>query len=254
MLTDWSFFYVAIPAVMLVGIAKGGFGGSLGMLGTPIIALAISPIQAAAIMLPVLILMDIIGLINYRNKVNWAIIRQMLPGGLMGIAIGWATASIVSEDMVRLLVGAVAIVFALNMFIREIRKLDAKKPNRVMALFWGTVSGFTSFISHAGGPPYNAYTLPLKMDRMIFAGTGIMMFSIMNAVKLVPYFALGQFTADNLNASFTLMPVAILAVLLGVWLVKRVSQDIYYRLTYTVMFVIGLKLLWDGFSTSNILA
>ena len=246
MLTDWTFFSLAIPAVMLAGIAKGGFGGSLGMLATPIIALAISPVQAAAIMLPILILMDIIGLINYRSKVDWSIIRQMLPGGLVGIAIGWATASIISENMVRLVVGVVAIIFALNMVVRELRKMGAQERNGLLAVIWGTVSGFTSFISHAGGPPYQAYTLPLKMDKMIFAGTGIMMFSIMNAVKLVPYFALGQFTTDNLNASFTLMPVAFLAVLLGVWLTKRVAQDIYYRLTYIAMFVIGVKLLWDG--------
>lgn len=246
MLTDWTFYSLAIPAVMLAGIAKGGFGGSLGMLATPIIALAISPVQAAAIMLPILILMDIIGLINYRNKVDWSIIRNMLPGGLVGIGIGWATASIVSEDMVRLVVGMVAVVFALNMVVRELRKMGAQERNSLLAVFWGTVSGFTSFISHAGGPPFQAYTLPLKMDKMIFAGTGIMMFSIMNAVKLVPYFALGQFTADNLNASFSLMPVAFVAVLLGVWLTKRVAQDIYYRLTYIAMFVIGVKLLWDG--------
>lgn len=254
MLTDWTFFYVAIPAVMLVGVAKGGFGGSLAMLGTPIIALAISPIQAAAIMLPVLILMDVISLYNYRSNVNWSVIRHMLPGGVLGIGIGWATASIVSEDMVRVLVGAVAVVFAINMGVREIRKLGAKQPNGIMAVFWGTISGFTSFISHAGGPPFQAYTLPLKMDKMIFAGTGIMMFSLMNAIKLVPYFALGQFTTDNLNASFTLMPVAVVAVLCGVWLVKRVSQDIYYRLTYMAMFVIGIKLLWDGFRAFDILA
>ena len=216
------------------------------MLATPIIALAISPVQAAAIMLPILILMDIIGLINYRSKVDWSIIRIMLPGGLVGIGIGWATASIVSEDMVRLVVGLVAIVFALNMVVRELRKMGAQKRNNYLAVFWGTISGFTSFISHAGGPPFQAYTLPLKMDKMIFAGTGIMMFSIMNAVKLVPYFALGQFTTENLNASFTLMPVAFVAVLLGVWLTKRVAQDIYYRLTYIAMFVIGVKLLWDG--------
>lgn len=246
MLTDWTFYSFAIPAVLLTGIAKGGFGGSLGMLATPIIALVISPVQAAAIMLPILILMDIIGLINYRSKVDWSIIRSMIPGGLLGIGIGWATASMVSENMVRLMVGVVAIIFAINMFVRELRKMGAQERNGLLAAMWGTVCGFTSFISHAGGPPYQAYTLPLKMDKMIFAGTSIMMFSIINAVKLVPYFALGQFTTDNLFASFTLMPVAFFAVLLGVWLTKRVAQDIYFRLTYIAMFIIGVKLLWDG--------
>jgi len=136
MLTDWTFFYAAIPAVALAGVAKGGFGASLGMLATPIIALVISPVQAAAIMLPILILMDVIGLISYRSKVDWSIIRHMVPGGIMGIAIGWATASVVTENMVRLLVGLVAIIFAINMIVREMRKLGAQEPNSLLAMFW----------------------------------------------------------------------------------------------------------------------
>ena len=216
------------------------------MLGTPMLALAISPVQAAAIMLPVLIMMDMIGLWNYRGVVNWQIIRDMVPSALVGIFIGWWTATMVSDNWIRIIVGMIALSFALNQAVRDLRKLSPRKRNPVAAALGGVVSGFTSFISHAGGPPYQAYTLGLKMDKMLFAGTAITYFAIINAVKIVPYFALGQFDAANLATSATLMPLAVIGVLVGVWAVKKVSQRFFYNLTYVAMTLIGCKLIWDG--------
>lgn len=243
---DIIFIAIAIPAVLLTGLSKGGLGGSLGMLSTPLIALTVSPVRAAAIMLPILVVMDIVALLTYRRHVNWRVVWQMIPGALAGIGIGWATAAWVNEDMFRILVGLIAIVFAVNNFVSDRLKRSAASESAVRGNFWGAITGYTSFVAHAGGPPFNAYALPLKMDKMLFAGTGVMFFAIINAVKLVPYLALGQFSRENLHVSALLMPVAVIGVMAGVWTVRRISQTIFYNVTYAAMIVIGAKLLYDG--------
>jgi uncharacterized protein len=250
MSADHYFYAVAIAAVLITGLSKGGFGGGIGMLGTPIMALAIDPVRAAAILLPVLVAMDIVALFSYRARANWGIIRQMMPAALVGTALGFATAAFVPDDAIRVLVGVIAIIFALNQAFADWMKRPAARENAIGAAVWGTLTGYTSFIAHAGGPPYQVYTLPLKLDKVVYAGTAVMFFSILNAVKLVPYFLLGQFSSDNLSVSATLVPAAALGVLMGVWLVKRVSQGVFYTVTYVSMFAIGLKLVHDGLSAS----
>lgn len=240
------FFAFAIPAVLITGIAKGGFAGSLAMLGTPILALTMSPVKAAAILLPVLVLMDLIGLYNYRGQVKWSIIKTMIPACAVGIGFGALTAAYVSNDFVRLLVGLIAISFALNLILKDYFKTGKQQESIPKGVFWGTVAGFTSFITHAGAPPYQAYVLGLKLDKMLFAGTTVVAFSMINAIKIFPYFWIGQFSAENLVLSATLIPFAIIGVFIGFWAVKRISQDLFYHITYVAMIVVGTKLIWDG--------
>lgn len=245
-IADPLFIAVAIPAVLITGISKGGFGGGIGMIGTPLLALAVAPVKAAAIMLPVLILMDMIGLWSYRGKTHWPVIRMMIPTAILGIGIGWLTASRVSDDWTRILVGTIAVAFGIHQALKDYLARPAASENRFKAAFWGSIAGFTSFISHTGGPPFQAYAVPLKLDRIVYAGTSVIFFSIVNAVKLVPYFALGQFTTENLAASLVLMPLAALGVLAGIWLVRRVSQGMFYYVTYAAMIAVGIKLVSDG--------
>ena len=240
-----AFYFIAVPAVLVAGISKGGFS-ALGMVATPLLALAVPPVTAAAIMLPVLVLMDIIGLVSYHRRIKWSVISHMIPGALAGIALGWATAAYINEDVLRILVGVIAVAFAVNQFVADRLKRDVASENRARASVWGAIAGFTSFVSHAGGPPFQAYTLPLKLDKLYFVGTGVVFFAIVNAVKLVPYFALGQFDRSNLFASATLAPVAILGVLIGIWAVRRVSQAIFYNITYLALLLVGSKLIYDG--------
>jgi len=241
-----AFFAIAIPAVFLVGLSKGGFGGGLSMLGTPLLTLVISPVQAAAILLPVLLLMDAISLYNYRGIVDWAIIKIMVPAACIGILLGWATASMVSDSWIRIIVGAISLLFAANQITKDLLKRNANTPNLFAASFWGCFAGFTSFIAHAGAPPYQAYTVPLKMEKMLFAGTSVIFFASINTLKVIPYFFLGQFTSDNLATSASLLPIAVVGVLTGVVLVKKISQNFFYRFTYMIMLIIGCKLIWDG--------
>ena len=219
MLTDVWFYAAAIPAVIIVGLAKGGFGGGVAVVGVPLMALAISPIEAAAILLPILIVMDIVAIAAWWRVYDRRSLVMLLPASILGIGIGWAVASSVTDAEVRLIVGIVSVVFTLNYWLRGRLVLEAKAHNGPKAWFWGMISGFTSFVSHAGGPPMQMYMLPLRLDPKLLAGTMVLLFAVVNFVKLIPYAALGQFSTANLAASAILLPLAPVSTWLGAWLV-----------------------------------
>ncbi|MBS8260986.1 sulfite exporter TauE/SafE family protein [Roseibium polysiphoniae] len=245
-IADPYFYAAAIPAVILAGLSKGGFGGSMAMLAVPILALVISPIQAAGIMLPILVAMDVVGLIAYKGHADRRSLMILLPAAMAGIAVGWATATLVNEAFVRLLVGVISLIFVADYVLKSARANEARDHNLGKGLFWGAIGGFTSFVSHTGAPPFQLYMVPLRLAPTLFAGTAVIFFSVVNAVKLVPYFMLGQFDTVNLATSAMLLPLAPLATIVGVWLVRIVDQGIFYKLTYAIMTVVGIKLVWDG--------
>ncbi|WP_367717546.1 sulfite exporter TauE/SafE family protein [Nitratireductor sp. GISD-1A_MAKvit] len=249
LLSDPVFYVAAIPAVILVGLSKGGFGGAMALLGVPMLALVVSPVQAAAILLPILIVMDLVSLWAWRGHTDRRTLTIMLPGALVGIAIGWATAAVVTEGHVRLIVGLVTFAFFLRWVFEKVAGREhIARQNRPRGTFWGAVAGFTSFVAHAGGPPYQVYALPLGHDPRIYTGTSVVFFAIVNAVKLVPYFALGQFDRSNLTASLILIPLAPLATLAGVWIVKRMKPAVFYPFMYVMVLIVSLKLMYDGVS------
>ena len=247
LLSDPYFYAAAVPAVILVGLSKGGLGGAMALIGVPLMALVVSPVQAAAIMLPILIVMDIVSLWAWRGVWDRVTLRNVLPGAMIGITLGWATAALVTPGAVRLIVGLIALAFFLRWLSQRVVRSD--KPGRhsiVRGTLCGTLAGFTSFVAHAGGPPYQVYALPLKQPPALYVGTSVIFFAVVNAVKLVPYFALGQFDAANLAASAILMPVAPLATLAGAWLVRRMKPDIFYPFMYGMVALVSLKLIYDG--------
>jgi uncharacterized membrane protein YfcA len=241
MITDPWFYAAAIPAVFVLGLAKGGFT-ALGLLMVPIMALAISPVRAAGITEPILVLTDVVAIISYWRVYDSTTLRIMLPGALVGLAVGWATAAYVNEVYIRLILGLISIIFALQYFVLGERRPEPRAQNAMAGAFWGALSGFTSFVSHSGGPPYQIYTTPLRLDPRQFAGTTVIFFALLNAIKLAPYYYLGQFDAENLITAAILIPVAIPSVLLGVWLVKRFDPRRFYTLIYATILLIGLYL------------
>lgn len=245
MILDPWFYVAAIPAVIIIGLSKGGFG-SINLLTVPIMALVISPVQAAAISLPILVLSDIVALANYRRLFDATTLKIMLPGAMVGVGIGWATAAWVSENHIRLIVGMVSILFALNYWFRHRLQEKPHGQDPVKGSVWGVLTGFTSFVSHAGGPPFQMYAVPLRLPPRVFAGTMVIMFAVINAVKLVPYFMLGQFDATNLTTSAVLLPVSIPATFFGVWLVKKFEVESFYRVIYGLIFLVGVFLVLDG--------
>lgn len=246
--SDPLFLATAIAAVCLVGLSKGGFGGALGVVGVPLMALAIPPIRAAAILLPILVLMDMSALWAWRGgERDVETFKNVLPGAIVGIGLGWLTAAIVTEAMVKLIVGVVAFAFVARWLWRKIGGREApSRHNRAAGAFWGTISGFTSFVAHAGGAPYQVYTLPLRQDPKLYTATSVVVFAVMNAVKLIPYFALGELDASNLSISAALMPAAAVATFAGAAIVRRMRAEIFYPFTYGAIFLLSLKLIWDG--------
>ncbi|MET1412739.1 sulfite exporter TauE/SafE family protein [Roseibium sp. HPY-6] len=251
-IVDFWFYAAAIPAVILVGLSKGGFGGTLAMLAVPILTLVISPIQAAGIMLPILLLMDVVALFAYRGRADWTCLAIMLPAAVVGIIVGWAAAAYVNDNFITLLVGVTSLAFVADYVFKRRKQKTASGHKPFWGFFWGGIAGFTSFISHTGGPPYQMYTVPLRMPKLLFAGTAVIFFATVNAIKVVPYFFLGQFDTTNLATSFVLMPLALVATLAGVRLIRIINADTFYKLIYVFMGLIGAKLTYDGLT--NLLA
>lgn len=246
LVTDPLFYACAVPAIVLTGISKGGFAGALGSVAVPLMALAISPVQAAAIMLPLLCLMDWTGLRFYWRKWDAANLRILLIGGLAGVGLGTLAFGALSEATIRLAVGVISVLFALNAWFGLAARQGPAGRSWPQGLFWSATSGFTSFLAHAGGPPVMAYMLPQRLDKTIYVGTVNAFFLVINAVKLVPYASLGQFTADNLLTSLVLAPLVPAGVWFGAWLNGRIDPKLFYRIVQIGMFVTGLQLVWQG--------
>lgn len=250
MIVDPFFYAVAIPAVVLVGLAKGGFSG-IGVVATPLMALAVGPVTAAAILLPLLIVQDVVGVWAYRKTWDRRILLLMTPPAAVGILMGWALAAMVSSAAVELAVGAVSILFAIQRLWAEraVKAADAIRsgPARPwLGALCGMASGFTSQIAHAGGPPFQIYVLPLRLQRDVFVGTSAIFFALVNWMKLPAYVALGQFTPQVLWTAAALLPVAIASTWAGVILVRKVPAEGFYKLIYALLILVGSKLAWDG--------
>ncbi|MFZ1482086.1 MAG: sulfite exporter TauE/SafE family protein [Paracoccaceae bacterium] len=240
-----GFWVAAVVAAMLVGAGKGGMP-VVGMLGVPVLALVMPPVTAAGLLLPVYVVSDIFGLYAYRHAFDRRVLAIVLPGAMAGIAVGWATAHVVPEAAVTALIGAIGAAFALNLLLRHKPGGAPQAAAVVPGLFWGTVTGFTSFVSHSGGPPYQVYTLPLQLPKMVFAGTSTIAFAVINAAKLLPYWHLGQLNAGNLKVAAMLFLPATLAVFAGVRLVRWLPERLFFRLVTWSLLAISAKLVWDG--------
>jgi uncharacterized protein len=244
-ITDPWFYAAAVPAVLLAGISKGGFGHGAGMFATPLLALSVPIPQAAAILLPPLIAMDLAGVWAYRHTFSREHLRLFLVGGLAGVALGALCFGLFDEAVVRILLGAISIGFVMNRYLRR----DAAQPaprSVPKALFWSTISGVTTTLAHAGGPPLSVYLLPQRLEKAVMVGTTVILFAVLNAVKVIPYAWLGLFRGDTLYTSFVLVPLAPVGIALGVVLMRRLPQETFYRVCYALLLVVGAKLLWDG--------
>ncbi|MGD9768777.1 MAG: sulfite exporter TauE/SafE family protein [Pseudolabrys sp.] len=245
-LSDPLFYAAAIPAVIFLGLAKGGLSG-VGTAATPLMALYLPPLEAAALLLPILLTQDAISAYVYRREWSAETLKIMLPGGLIGILLGWLFATYVSDDAIRILIGVVALTFVLNVWLRR-APVEPKPQRRGPGLFWAAVSGFASFASQGGGPPFQVYVLPLQLPKMVFVGTVTIFFALINVMKVIPYLALAQFSGANFVTSMLLIPVAVVANFVGIWLIRVMPTKLFYRITYILLFILGSIMLWQGLS------
>lgn len=246
MISDPAFYAVAVPAVLIMGISKGGFGSGLGIIATPLVALAVPASQAAAIMLPILLVMDATALWAYRRTFHREHLGTLLAGGVAGIVLGALTFRFLSDAWLRVMLGVMAIAFVLHRWRAGGVHAEATQPSRWRGGLWSVFAGLASTIAHAGGPPLSVYLLPLKLDKMVLVGTTVVFFAVINVVKLIPYGWLGLLDGRNLTTSVVLMPLAPIGILLGVWMIRRLPQNVFYQLAYALLMLVGARLLWDG--------
>lgn len=244
-ITDPFFYVVAVPAVLLLGVSKSGFGAGFGSLAVPMMALAISVPQAAAILMPVLLVMDLLGMAAFRKDFDAVLLKFLLPFGVLGIVIGALLFKVLNPHTVAAIVGAFTLLFLAQRLLFPPRP-DSAPPPRWLGALLTTTSGFTSFIAHAGGPPITAYVIPLRLSPVKFTATMAFFFFVVNLSKWIPYGLLGLLDWRNLATSLVLLPLAPLGVWIGVRLARRIGQVLFYRFLYVGMFLTGAKLLWDG--------
>lgn len=249
MLTDPSFWLLAIPGVLIAGFAKGGFSGGAAFVATPMIALSVGPANAAAIMLPVLVMMDMFAVRAYWGQWSWPDARILMIGAVPGIVLGWLLFRSVDEHLVKLALGAMAIGFVAFMMARKrgwIAVRQSESMNAPLAAFWGAGAGFTSFVAHAGGPPSAMHLLSRPLSKTEYQATSVAVFTAVNLGKAPFYAALGLFGGGNLTASLMLFPVAVIGILTGIWAHRRISERAFFGFIYTCLVVIGVKLVWEG--------
>lgn len=246
MIADPFFYFAAVTGILLFGISKGGFGGGLGVIAVPLMALAISPAQAAAVMLPILMVMDVGAVWAWRGQWDRGLMKILLPAGLLGTVLGTLTFTLFTVAGLKLALGAIAIGFVLQRWLGRSQHAAPAPRSVAKGWLWGTVAGLTSFIAHAGGPPISVYLLPQRVAPAVLMGTVSLLFAALNWSKVLPYWWLGLFSVQNLMTSAALAPVGLAGIWLGVWLHKRLDAALFYRLMYAFLFVTGLKLLYDG--------
>jgi uncharacterized membrane protein YfcA len=254
-LTDWlagwpviadpGFYLLAVPAVLLMGLSKSGFISGFGALAVPLLSLSVSVPQAAAIMLPLLMVMDATGLQQLWRERDVALLRLLLPAGVAGIVVGTVLFGVLSDKTVAGVVGALTLAFLAQRLLFPPTPLS-RPPPRAAGFVLAVASGFTSFVAHAGSPPLNAYLLPLRLRQIRFAATTAVFYAAINLAKWLPYAWLGLIDRANMGTSLLLMPLAPLGVWVGVRLARRIDPGWFYRVAYSGMFLTGAKLLWDG--------
>lgn len=240
-----AFWTVALISSALVGMSKGGLP-VVAMLSVPLLALVMHPVAAAGLLLPVYVVSDMFGLYAYRHAFDRRVLAILAPAATIGVALGWATAALVPERLVTGLIGVIGATFALRLLLRRGPEGPGKRAELAPGLFWGTLTGFTSFVSHAGAPPYQVYVLPLRLEKAVFAGTSTVLFAYVNAIKLIPYWALGTLTLADLRIAAVLMVPAAISVFIGVWLVKVLPEKRFFQLVTWALLAVSLRLLWEG--------
>jgi uncharacterized membrane protein YfcA len=245
-ITDPLFYALAVPAVVALGLSKGGFAG-VGQIATPMLALVMPPLEAAAVLLPIMMAQDAAALWVYRRDWNGRILAIVIPGALIGVGIAWLVAAHVSDAAVRVFIAVTTVAFVLYNWIGSARVTpEPGRPAVASGIFWGALSGFTSTLCQAGSPPYQIYVLSQKLTKMTFVGTTAYFFATVNALKVIPYFALGQFSGKGLGTSMVLLPLAMATNMLGFWVVRITPQELFYKITMVLMVLISIELLRAG--------
>ena len=240
------YLMLASLGALLIGMSKGGLP-MVGMMSVPLLSLVMSPVKAAVLMLPLFVVSDVVGVWLYRRHYSALNLKILIPAGLIGVFVGWLTASMISDLTIKFIIGLVGVSFCLQTWFRRGPTASPQGANKLKGYFWGAMAGFTSFISHAGGPPFQIYVLPQKLPKPAFAGTATIFFAIINFSKILPYQNLSPYSEEDLWKAATLIPMALFGTFLGAFLTKRINDIWFYKLVQASLFIVSCKLIWDSF-------
>jgi hypothetical protein len=240
-----QYLVLASCSAMLIGMSKGGLP-LVGMMSVPLLSLVMSPVKAAVLLLPLFVISDVVGVWLYRRNYSAINLKILVPAGLLGVLIGWLTASMISDQTIKLIIGLVGVSFCLQTWFKR-GQGDAALPASVpKGIFWGAGAGFTSFIAHAGGPPFQVFVLPQKLPKAEFAGTATILFAIINFAKIGPYQNLSPYSVEDLMGAAVLVPFALAGTFVGAYLTKRIADAWFFKLVQAGLFLVSLKLIWDS--------
>jgi len=239
------YLILASCGALLIGMSKGGLP-LVGMMSVPLLSLVMSPVKAAVLLLPLFVVSDVVGVWLYRRQYSAINLKILIPAGLIGVFVGWLTASMISDHTIKFIIGLVGVVFCLQTWFRRGQSETPQEATKIKGYFWGGMAGFTSFISHAGGPPFQIYVLPQKLPKAEFAGTATILFAIINFSKILPYQNLSPYSSEDLWKAATLIPMALMGTFLGAYLTKRINDVLFYKLVQASLFVVSCKLIWDS--------
>lgn len=240
-----QYLVLASCSAMLIGMSKGGLP-LVGMMSVPLLSLVMSPVKAAVLLLPLFVISDVVGVWLYRGNYSAINLKILVPAGLLGVLIGWLTASMISDLTIKLIIGLVGVSFCLQTWFKR-GQGDAALPASVpKGIFWGAGAGFTSFIAHAGGPPFQVFVLPQKLPKAEFAGTATILFAIINFAKIGPYQNLSPYSMEDLMGAAVLVPFALAGTFVGAYLTKRIADAWFFKLVQAGLFLVSLKLIWDS--------
>jgi uncharacterized membrane protein YfcA len=240
------FFICAIASVVLVGISKSGFGAGLGVLSLPIMASQSTLNEALAILLPLLIAIDLVGIRRFIKNANWRILKLILPAAFVGMFLGMIFFTVITPKALTLFVGIFIMLFLIQMLVTSHFDLREAKPYPWLGRFMALISGFTGFLAHNGGPPITIFMLREKLLPMVYASTLGIFFTFINFGKLGPYAYLDLLNFKQLATSVILLPCVPVGVYLGFYLAEKISMKWYYRIIQFFLLVAGIKLIADG--------
>ena len=243
-MTDANYLIWAGLAAAMVGLSKGGLP-TVGMLSVPILSLFMSPVKAVVMLLPIYIISDLVGLWLYRKNFSVINLKILVPAGIGGVLAGWLTASLVSDTAVKMMIGLMGVGFVLNAWRKRHAEQAPKPASWRQGMLWGSLSGFTSFISHAGGPPFQVYLLPQKLSKLVFAGTSTLFFAFINLAKLWPYHTLQPYGTNELMGAFVLIPFALVGTVAGAYLTRKIADDWFFKWVQVGLLAISVKLIVD---------
>ena len=246
MIIDPLFYAMAVPSVILIGLSKGGLTG-LGVLAVPLMAIVASPMQAAAVLMPILLILDLVAVWTYRKSFDKVTLIITIPSSIIGIIIGAVLVSQVNPDWIRVIIGFIAISFTISHW-RTAKDRGSKGHSIFRGTVWGSITGFTSFVTLTGAPPYQMYLLPLKLDQRTYAGTFMIFFWMNNILKIIPFMMLGEMTRSTVTTSMILFPISLIFTFLGIWIVRKLPTKIFYEIIYILLFLVSIKLIYDGFT------